>query len=1052
MRMLCTAIMPMEKIILAFSGEATGCSRRLMSILYLFTTEKLQREDSVPLHFQIFQKNQHLGFTQAQNSSEATGISGRQASSWISCSPGSVEEVSSDPVMDNDELDSGDDISKSGDFGNSLTPDGASSTHGEISYLRHITKELSLDKNETAFSKNNISSWNASNTGILKSGLQTSGNGFLNQEVLMPLQQGSKYQGEDQDGRESLIEPKNLNIDTLLKNPGAYLRQRRIGQQLTGGSALSPIDLEKAECSSPSWKEMLELCTTSTKDDISSSSLPNGQRNMSLLSPNNVSEFLDDESIAQMPTKTQIDTVQGASQKTGHVMANKEEFLLPFQNENVRLKQKSSWQGEWQQGEQYNKNECFGQRPLLQSEDHLTDATSNTLLYTTDASFPQEYEGWESKLNMATASIPCQENALEKFKKSDSFGWLENEEIYMNTIRSPSDYYGVLLEQPNQMGTQQLEGSSNITVAQLQRFSIHEISPEWAYSDEGSKVVVIGEFIGNSSEQTWHCMFGDIEVPAEIIQQGVLRCKAPRHAPGKLPLYVTCGNREACSEIRDFEYFVKPQSSVSESVPPSTDAKRGHDELLLQVRLARMILSESNCSSSFAVIEKEHVADWKDSNLWLESVNDDQWEQIEYAVEDSGEPLAYTKEWLLQTFLKEKLCQWLCYKSRKGEKGASVLDKHGQGVLHMTSALGYEWAINPILNAGVGINFRDAHGWTALHWAARYGREKTVAALIAVGASPGAVTDPKLKYPSGRTAADIAAANGHGGIAGYLAEASLTSHLSALTLGESEISKVSAAVEAERAVESVTDRSSIQQTVGATEDQLSLKDSLAAVRNAAQAAARIQAAFRAHSFRKRQQNSEGIIDEYGMTQADVQGFSAVSRFQRATRNHRDQKLNTAATCIQRKFRGWKNRKEFLTLRQHVVKIQAHVRGHQVRKKYKPLLWTVGVLDKAILRWRRKGTGLRGFRSELPEGTEMEEQEDDDDILKVFRKQKVNVALDEAVNRVLNMIDSPEARHQYRRMLERYQEVKAGYHGHTSEASSSPQAESSIEDDYMNLFE
>lgn len=95
-----------------------------------------------------------------------------------------------------------------------------------------------------------------------------------------------------------------------------------------------------------------------------------------------------------------------------------------------------------------------------------------------------------------------------------------------------------------------------------------------------------------------------------------------------------------------------------------------------------------------------------------------------------------------------------------------------------------------------------------------------------------------------------------------------------------------------------------------------------------------------------------------------------------------------------------------------------MRGYQVRKKYK-VIWAVGVLDKVILRWRRKGVGLRGFRPE----TESNDESDDEDILKVFRRQKVDATIDEAVSRVLSMVDSPTARNQYRRMLERYRQAK-----------------------------
>lgn len=96
-----------------------------------------------------------------------------------------------------------------------------------------------------------------------------------------------------------------------------------------------------------------------------------------------------------------------------------------------------------------------------------------------------------------------------------------------------------------------------------------------------------------------------------------------------------------------------------------------------------------------------------------------------------------------------------------------------------------------------------------------------------------------------------------------------------------------------------------------------------------------------------------------------------------------------------------------------------MRGHQVRKNYKVICWAVGVLEKVVLRWRRRRSGLRGFRPEVGSIDEVE----DEDIVKVFRKQKVDVAIDEAVSRVLSMVDSVEAREQYHRMLEKYGQAK-----------------------------
>lgn len=190
-----------------------------------------------------------------------------------------------------------------------------------------------------------------------------------------------------------------------------------------------------------------------------------------------------------------------------------------------------------------------------------------------------------------------------------------------------------------------------------------------------------------------------------------------------------------------------------------------------------------------------------------------------------------------------------------------------------------------------------------------------VASLIASGALAGAVTDPNAQDPVGKTPASIAAINGHKGLAGYLSEVSLTSHLSSLKLEESEVSGGLAVLEAEEAVNRIAENNMFS-----SEDQLSMKDTLTAVRNAASAAARIQSAYRAHSFRKRQQKKPYntiSIDDYGFSSDDVQGMTAISRL--AFRNTRDN--NTAALSIQKKYRGYKGRKDFLDFRQKVVKIQ-----------------------------------------------------------------------------------------------------------------------------------
>ncbi|KAI3733330.1 hypothetical protein L6452_12773 [Arctium lappa] len=595
-----------------------------------------------------------------------------------------------------------------------------------------------------------------------------------------------------------------------------------------------------------------------------------------------------------------------------------------------------------------------------------------------------------------------------------------------NLSDSYPDFYSTMFGQ-GQSGMP-LESDSSLTIAQEQKFTIREIAPEWGYASEPTKVLVIGTFTCDLAKREWYCMFGDTEVPVEIIQEGVLCCYAPPCLPGKVTLCITSGNRESCSEIREFEYCDKPSSLIHTN---QTDKRssRSSEESLLLVRFVQMLLSDQ-------VGQKEGRG--RIDLLASSMAGEDSWSQVIEALLDGSLASSNATDCLLEELLKDKLQQWLA--SRLQDKGAvPALSKREQGIIHMISGLGFGWALTPILNSGVGVNFRDINGWTALHWAARFGREKMVAELLASGASAGAVTDPSHVDPTGKTPASIAATYGHKGLAGYLSEVSLTSHPT-LKLQQSELSRNSADLEAERAVDSISKLNLV------SDEDPSLKDTLAAVRNTTQAAARIQSAFRAHSFRKRQQKEStryATGDEYGILPSDIEGLSAASKL--AFRNGND---HNAALSIQKKYRGWKGRKDFLALRQKVVKIQAHVRGHQVRKNYKVFCWAVGVVEKVVLRWRRKGVGLRGFKQEL--GT-LDDGEDED-IVKVFRKQNVDVSIDEAVSRVLSMVDSQQARQQYRRMLQKYRQAKAEHERLESEAASTSEGDAmKMENDDLNKF-
>lgn len=616
-----------------------------------------------------------------------------------------------------------------------------------------------------------------------------------------------------------------------------------------------------------------------------------------------------------------------------------------------------------------------------------------------------------------------------ELKKLDSFGrWMDKEiggDCDDSLMASDSaNYWSTLDTETDDKEVSSLSHHMQLdmdslapSLSQEQLFSIVDFSPDWAYSGVETKVLLIGNFLRNKefySAAKWGCMFGEIEVAVEVLTNNVIRCQVPSHAPGRVPFYVTCSNRLACSEVREFEYREKPPGFLFTKAVKST----AEEEMHLQVRLARLL----NIGPG---------------RKWLgcsvEECDECRMKNIIYSMGVAlGNDFIQSKEGLIQNLLKERLCEWLLYKVHEDGKGPHILNDKGQGVIHLAASLGYEWAMDPIIAAGISPNFRDARGRTALHWASYFGREETVIMLIKLGAFPGAVDDPTPNFPGGRTAADLASSRGHKGIAGYLAEADLITHLSSLTVNQKVISNDAETTAAQKAVETAAE---VAPSNGALDEHCSLKGSLAAVRKSAHAAALIQAAFRARSFHDRQLTKGN--DEISEVSLELGMLGSLNRFQKMS--HFGDYLHTSAAKIQQKYRGWKGRKEFLKIRNRIVKIQAHVRGHQVRKQYKKVVWSVGIVEKVILRWRRKGAGLRGFHVQKSIANAVPEIEigDEYEFLRVGRQQKVH-GIEKALARVKSMARDQEARDQYMRLTTKFGESKV--HGGDNGSSDSSNVE------------
>lgn len=110
----------------------------------------------------------------------------------------------------------------------------------------------------------------------------------------------------------------------------------------------------------------------------------------------------------------------------------------------------------------------------------------------------------------------------------------------------------------------------------------------------------------------------------------------------------------------------------------------------------------------------------------------------------------------------------------------------------------------------------------------------------------------------------------------------------------------------------------------------------------------------------------------------------------------------------------------------MLSAQAAFRGHQVRKQYCKIIWSVGVLEKAILRWRLKRRGLRGIHTEAPSEAMRVDTEpantEEEEFFRISREQ-AEERVKRSVIRVQTMFRSYRAQQEYRRMRMAHEKAK-----------------------------
>lgn len=105
-----------------------------------------------------------------------------------------------------------------------------------------------------------------------------------------------------------------------------------------------------------------------------------------------------------------------------------------------------------------------------------------------------------------------------------------------------------------------------------------------------------------------------------------------------------------------------------------------------------------------------------------------------------------------------------------------------------------------------------------------------------------------------------------------------------------------------------------------------------------------------------------------------------------------------------------------------LSMQAVFRGFQVRRQYRKILWSVGVLEKAILRWRMKRKGFRGLQ--VVPVDQIQESDTEEDFFCASRRQ-AEERVERSVVRVQAMFRSKKAQEEYRRMKLAHNEAKVG---------------------------
>eukprot|EP01118_Nematostelium_gracile_P007984 TRINITY_DN261_c0_g1_i1.p1 TRINITY_DN261_c0_g1~~TRINITY_DN261_c0_g1_i1.p1 ORF type:complete len:603 (-),score=129.81 TRINITY_DN261_c0_g1_i1:767-2575(-) len=229
---------------------------------------------------------------------------------------------------------------------------------------------------------------------------------------------------------------------------------------------------------------------------------------------------------------------------------------------------------------------------------------------------------------------------------------------------------------------------------------VTDFSPEWDYVDGGAKVIITGPDFKRGI--SYFCMFDQMEVPAEVVQDGVLRCRVPAHSgTGVVTFCVTRGNFVLYSEVKHFEFRKRESTSEQGLLLNERSFK-----LRIIERLERLERETNSTTASSSFTLSPTMLESLGKTLEDKFLSEDQLEQI------------LTK--ILQNLMEVI----------DNKEAINSQDKDGFTLLHCACALRYQMLASTLIQWGVNVNIQDSTGNTAFHWAMKNRDQKMIKLLL----------------------------------------------------------------------------------------------------------------------------------------------------------------------------------------------------------------------------------------------------------------------------------------------------------------------------------